>query len=158
LSGAFGSLEACERLASSLGARPSERAFRGAAARVARIAVEVSAAAAGAPGGHGTKTSVPACFLDDEHAQTVAALAALKREVEALLADFHVIAPDAATHGEGPAKPGRKDVGGGFFFFVERLFRRLKNDFGNDRSFTNAPRFDWRAVPCEHDAPRAPRR
>ena len=32
LSGAFGSLEACERLASSLGARPSERAFRGAAA------------------------------------------------------------------------------------------------------------------------------
>jgi HPt (histidine-containing phosphotransfer) domain-containing protein len=114
LSGAFGSLEACERLASSLGARPSERAFRGAAARVARIAVEVSAAAAGAPGGHGTKTSVPACFLDDEHAQTVAALAALKREVEALVADFHVIAPEAATHGEGPAKPGRKNVGGGF--------------------------------------------
>ena len=35
-----------------------------------------------------------------------------------------------------------------FFFFVERLFRRLKNDFGNDRSFTNAPRFDWRAVPA----------
>lgn len=148
LSGAFGSLEACERLASSLGARPSERAFRGAAARVARIAVEVSAAAAGAPGGYGTKTSVPACFLDDEHAQTVAALAALKREVEALVADFHVIAPEAATHGEGPAKPGRKDVGGGFFFFVERLFRRF--DFGNDLSFPNAARFDWdwRAVPA----------
>ena len=151
LSGAFGSLEACERLASSLGARPSERAFRGAAARVARIAVEVSAAAAGAPGGYGTKTSVPACFLDDEHAQTVAALAALKREVEALVADFHVIAPEAATHGEGPAKPGRKDGGyGGFFFFVERLFRRF--DFGNDRpSFPNAPRafdWDWRAVPA----------
>jgi len=146
LSGAFGSLEACERLASSLGARPSERAFRGAAARVARIAVEVSAAAAGAPGGHGTKTSVPACFLDDEHAQTVAALAALKREVEALVADFHVIAPEAATHGEGPAKPGRKNVGGGFFFFVERLFRRF--DFGNDLSFPNATRFDWRAVPA----------
>ena len=149
LSGAFGSLEACERLASSLGARPSERAFRGAAARVARIAVEVSAAAAGAPGGYGTETSIPACFLDDEHAQTVAALAALKREVEALVADFHVIAPEAATHGEGPAKPGRKNVGGGFFgffFFVERLFRRF--DFGNDLSFPNATRFDWRAVPA----------
>ena len=61
--------------ASSLGARPSAR-LQSAAARVARIAVEVSAAAAGAPGGYGTKTSVPACFLDDEHAQTVAALAA----------------------------------------------------------------------------------
>ena len=151
LSGAFGSLEACERLASSLGARPSERAFRGAAARVARIAVEVSAAAAGAGTKTGTKTSsVPACFLDDEHAQTVAALAALKREVEALVADFHVIAPEAATHGEGPAKPGRKDGGyGGFFFFLERLFRRF--DFGNDLSFPNAPRafdWDWRAVPA----------
>ena len=150
LSGAFGSLEACERLASSLGARPSERAFRGAAARVARIAVEVSAAAAGAPGGYGTKTSVPACFLDDEHAQTVAALAALKREVEALVADFHVIAPEAATHGEGPGKkPSRKDVGGGFFFFVERLFRRF--DFGNDVSYLSFPkskRFDWRTVPA----------
>ena len=87
--------------------------------------------------------------LDVTPAMAHELIAALKREVEALVADFHVIAPEAATHGEGPAKPGRKDGGyGGFFFFVERLFRRF--DFGNDLSFPNSARFDWdwRAVPA----------
>jgi HPt (histidine-containing phosphotransfer) domain-containing protein len=140
LSGAFGSLEACERIASSLGARPSERAFRGAASRVARIAVDISAAAeiSGAKKIAGKARLndagsrpfvVPACFLDDEHAQTVAALAALKREVEALAADFHAIAPDAAVPA-AVGKGGKKNGGGGFF---SRLF-------GGFDVFGNAPR------------------
>ena len=140
LSGAFGSLEACERLASSLGARPSERAFRGAASRVARIAVDISAAAADGAKRiagkafrlkHAGSRSrvVPACFLDDEHAQTVAALAALKREVEALAADFHAIAPDAAV----PAAVGRRGKKNGSRGFFSRLF-------GGFDVFGNVPR------------------
>ena len=140
LSGAFGSLEACERLASSLGARPSERAFRGAASRVARIAVDISAAAADGAKRiagkafrlkHAGSRSrvVPACFLDDEHAQTVAALAALKREVEALAADFHAIAPDAAV----PAAAGRRGKKNGSRGFFSRLF-------GGFDVFGNVPR------------------
>jgi hypothetical protein len=140
LSGAFGSLEACERIASSLGARPSERAFRGAASRVARIAVDISAAAeiSGAKkiAGKARLTDagsrsivVPACFLDDEHAQTVAALAALKREVEALAADFHAIAPDAAV----PAAVGRRGKKNGSRGFFSRLF-------GGFDVFGNVPR------------------
>jgi hypothetical protein len=139
LSGAFGSLEACERIASSLGARPSERAFRGAASRVARIAVDISAAAADGAKKIAGKARlkdagsrsivVPACFLDDEHAQTVAALAALKREVEALAADFHAIAPDAAVPA-AVGKGGKKNVGNGFF---SRLF-------GGFDVFGNVPR------------------
>jgi hypothetical protein len=72
---------------------------------------------------------VPACFLDDEHAQTVAALAALKREVEALAADFHAIAPDAAVPA-AVGKGGKKNGGGGFF---SRLF-------GGFDVFGNVPR------------------
>jgi hypothetical protein len=168
LSGAFGSLEACERIASSLGARPSERAFRGAASRVARIAVDISAAAAdGAKkiarlNDAGSRSIVvPACFLDDEHAQTVAALAALKREVEALAADFHAIAPDAAVPA-AVGKGGKKNGGGGFF---SRLFGGF-DVFGNvprnrhsghrGNGTGNPSRFDsrvdldffWRTVPA----------
>ena len=166
LSRAFGSLEACERLAASLGARPSERAFRGAAARVARVAVDVSAAAAGVAGAPGpgppreakspsrenafAETEllprVPACFLDDEHTQTVAALAALKREVEALAADFHVIAPSAslsAAPGE-PRPRGTHAVSG----FVSRLSRRFgaRNDPNGNPLASLA--MDWRAFPA----------
>ena len=167
LSGAFGSLEACERLASSLCARPSERAFRGAASRVARIAVDISAAAAGgAVAGKGLSRLkdapvVPACFLDDEHAQTVAALAALKREVEALAADFHAIAPDAAVPA-AVGKRGKKNVSDGFFsrlfgafdvFGNERRGSRRRRHHGNGNenlAFDSRVDFDlfWRTVPA----------
>lgn len=112
LTKAFGALEACERLASNLCARPSERAFRGAAARVARIAVEVSAAIAMGTAQNGNKFStnkIPTCFLDDEHQNTVSALAALKREVEALLSDFHVLAPDVQVSYKSGLKHGKKN-------------------------------------------------
>ena len=148
LSGAFGSLEACERLASSLCARPSERAFRGAAARIARIAIDVSAAAAGAgpPDSSGLARAsagvltVPACFSEDEHEQTVASLAVLKREVEVLVADFHVIAPRVSLSA-APSPPAGKEVSG----IVSRFFRRFA--FASDLNPLASFALDWRVVP-----------
>jgi hypothetical protein len=125
LSTAIASLETCERLACALGARPSERALRGAGVRVAKIAADVSAAAAQSDG---EKASVPGCFLEDEHARTVAALAALKREVEALASDFHVVAPQVdlpSSRGKGIGKPNDENR----FRFFFRSVSNLATDF-----------------------------
>mgnify|MGYP002809889498 FL=1 len=67
-------------------ARPSERAFRAAAARVSRIAAAVGAerAVRNENGIIQRVPRVPLCFTPDEHADTVMALSSLKREVEAV--------------------------------------------------------------------------
>jgi HPt (histidine-containing phosphotransfer) domain-containing protein len=83
---AFLALQKCEATAGLLCARPSERAFRAAAARVSRIAAAVGAerAVRNENGIIQRVPRVPLCFTPDEHADTVMALSSLKREVEAV--------------------------------------------------------------------------